>query len=95
MKIFVFKTAEGDFIIAAKNAKEAIMFYFTKYIDDIQTDELVESEGIKIKELDLIEVIANRKIYNEEKGEHELISYQKLANKFFKEDPEVLVSPVY
>lgn len=94
MKIFEFKTDEGDFIISAKNAKEAIMFFFTKHVDDIQTDELV-GDGIEIKELDSIEVMTNRKIYNEEKGEHELISYQKLVDKYLKENPELLVSPFY
>ena len=95
MKIFVFKTSEGEFIVASKNAKEAIMFFFTKYMDDIQTDDLVEFDGIEIKELDLIEVSANRKIFNEGKGAHELISYRKLADDYFKGEPEMLVSPVY
>lgn len=95
MKIFVFKTSEGDYVIAANNAKEAIMFYFTKYMDDIQTDDLVEYGGIEIKELNSKEVGLNREIVNEGNGQRELISYQKIADDYFKGSPEMLVSPLY
>lgn len=94
MRIFEFDTSEGEFIVASKNAKEAIMFFFAKYMDDIQTDELVGFEGITIRELDEKEITMNRKIYNEGEGVHELTSYKKLADTFARES-EMLVSPIY
>lgn len=95
MKIFELKTTEGNFIVASKNAKEAIMYFFTKYMDDIQTEELVEFEGITIKELGEKEINEQREIYNEGTGKRELVSYKKLGSDYFTGNPKMLISPVY
>lgn len=94
-KIFKFDHSEGVEILAAANAKEAIDYYFTKYQDDSQTDEIVEFGGIKIEEIQDDDITKIHEILNEETGKSEKVSYKDLAERFYKGKPEILVSPNY
>jgi hypothetical protein len=94
-KIFKFSHSEGAEIIAASNAKEAIMFFFTQYVDDIQTDDMVEFGGIEITELKGENITKKHPIFDESKNKTVSASYQELAITSFVNNPVVLVSPSY
>jgi hypothetical protein len=95
MKIFKFVHSDGAEIIAAENAKEAIMFFFTEYVDDIQTDDMIEFDGIKIEQVNREEAGKKRLIYNEDTGRKESVSYLELAYDLYNGQPTVLVSSFY
>lgn len=95
MKIFKFDHSEGAEILASNNAKEAILYYFTQYQDDMQIDDIVEFGGIKIEELTGEEITKKHTIFNEEKNERETVSYKELAEDSFKGETIILVSPNY
>lgn len=92
MKIFKFEHSEGAEIVAAENAKEAIMFFFTDFMDDIQTDDFVEFDGIRIKEVTDKEITKKRLIYNEDKGQTEEVSYIDIIGDAYKGKPMVVVT---
>jgi hypothetical protein len=95
MKIFKFIHSDGAEIIAAENAKEAVMFFFMEYVDDIQTDDMVEFDGIKIEQVGREEVGIKQLIYNEDTGRKEAVSYLELAYDLYSGRPTVLVSSSY
>ena len=95
MKIFKFAHSEGSEILVANNAKEAIMYYFTNYQDDIITDEFCENGGIEIEELKGEAINKKLEIFNEEQGDVEVVSYKELAVSSFKGQPTVIVTPDY
>lgn len=90
MEIFKFSHSEGYEIIAANNAKEAIMYYFTNHMDDIYTDDLVATGGIKIRKLDDEEATELRKIYDDDRKDVKWQSYKELAEKNFNGQPIVV-----
>ena len=94
-KVFKFDHSEGAEIIAANNAKEAIMFYFTEYNDDIMTDAICSYDGITISELTGDALTEERLTFDEEKNEKVKVTYGQLAKEYFKGKPEVIVSPSY
>ncbi|GED14016.1 hypothetical protein [Aneurinibacillus migulanus] len=94
-KIFKFSHSEGAEIIAASNAKEAIMFFFTQYADDIQMDDMVEFGGIEITELKGENITKKHSVFDESKNETVSVSYQEIATISFVNSPVVLVSPSY
>ncbi len=94
-KVFKFDQSEGAEIIAADNAKEAIMFYFTQYMDDIQTDDICFSGGIKITELTGEDLHKKHTIFDEEVNERVEVTYRKLADEYYSGEPVVLISPNY
>lgn len=96
MKIFKFDHNEGTEILAADNAKEAIMYYFTHYQDDLNTDDIVEDGGIKIEELQGELITKKYKFFNEDLGRSEELSYKELAEKYADDGKQtILVAPNY
>ena len=95
IRVFKFDHSEGAEIIAANNAKEAIMFYFTEYNDDSQTDDTCSYDGIAICELTGAALTKEHLIFDEEKNTRVKVTYGQLAEKYFKGKPEVLVMPNY
>lgn len=95
MKFFKFDHSEGAEIIASNNAKEAIVFYFTHYQDDSNTNDIIEFGGIKIEELKGDSITKKHVIYNEEKNEREEVSYKEIADEHFEGHPLLLVTPNY
>lgn len=95
MKIFKFSHDEGAEIIAANYAKEAILYYFLKYQDDLNIDDIIEFGGVKIEELQGEAITNEKKIFNEDTNKHESTSYKEIAARSFKGEPVVLVTPNY
>ena len=95
LKVFKFNHSEGAEIIAANNAKEAIMFYFTEYTDDLQTDDICSYDGITISELTGDDLIREHLIFDEENNTREKVTYGQLAEEYFDGEPKVLVTPSY
>ena len=95
MKIFEFNHSEGSEILAANYAKEAILYYFTKYQDDYDIDDITKYGGIEIKELDSSEITKKQLVYNEETNSRVEVSYKELADESFNENVAVLVTPNY
>lgn len=85
-KIFKFEHSEGNEIIAADNAQDAIIHYFTKCQDDMDTEGIIEFGGLTIEELDQMDITINRTI------EREFVSYADLAEEHFQGSPVVLAS---
>lgn len=94
MKIFKFDHNEGAEILVANNAKEAIVHYFTKYQDDIITDDICV-DGIKIVELHGVDINKKYEVFNEEQGNLESVSYKELAEAAFVGQPVVIITPNY
>lgn len=95
MKIFKFDHDDGADILVANNAKEAILYYFTGYQDDINTDDICECGGIKIEELQGEDINKKHEIFNEEQGDTESVSYKEIADEVFEGKPVVIVTPNY
>lgn len=95
VKIFKFDHEESTEIVAADNAKAAIMHYFTEYQDDLSTDDICGTGGIKIEELHGEQITKKHKLLDESTGSRELISYRELAADMYKGEPVVLVAPHY
>lgn len=97
MKIFSFEHDEGTEILIAKNAKEAVIHYFTRYQDDIVTDDILSSteEGIKFTEIQGSALVVKRRIFDEELNKHVEISYQEMIDEYKGAVPDVLLSPNY
>lgn len=95
VKIFKFDHSEGAEILVANNAKEAIMYYFNGYQDDINTDAICENEGIKIEELQGEAINEKHEIFNEEQGDTESVSYKEIAKEIFNGEPVVILTPNY
>ena len=94
-KVFKFDHSEGAEIIAANNAKEAIMFYFTEYTDDLLTDDICSYDGITISELTGDALTQEHLIFDEEKNTRVKVTYGQLAEEYFEGKPEILVTPNY
>lgn len=97
MKIYKFEHEEGFEIVAAQNAKEAVIHYFTNYQDDIITDEMFAAtkEGIKITKVQGGDLTKKHRIFDEEKNCHVDTSYQEMIGEYQGIGPDVLVSPNY
>lgn len=95
VKIFKFDHGEGAEVVAADNAKAAIMHYFTKYQDDLNIDDICGTDGIKIEELHGEQITKKHKVFNESIGSSELISYRDLAVETYKGKPVILIAPNY
>lgn len=97
MKIFNFEHVEGTEILIAGNAKEAIIHYFTRYQDDIATDDILSAteEGIKISEIQGDALLVKRRIFDEELNGHIEISYQDMICEYKGTVPGVIICPNY
>jgi hypothetical protein len=93
-KFFEFSSGDIKVVIAANNAKEAIDYYITQYIDDIYLDDMV-FEGLQIRELFDDEIKKVRPIYNEHIKNVEYLSYKALLAKHYKDDPMIIVTMGY
>lgn len=51
IKIYSFLNGNGEDFIAATHAREAIKYYFDNYMDDLNIGDMVEKDGILIREL--------------------------------------------
>lgn len=95
MEIFKFDHIEGTEILAADNAKEAVMYYFTQYQDDLNTEDMIEDGGIKIEELQGDFITKKHEFFNEEINDMEKTSYKELAEKYYHGKPTILVTSDY
>ena len=94
-KVFKFDHSDGAEIIAANNAKEAIMYYFTVYNNDLITDDICSYDGINISELTGDALTKTHLIFDEEANSKVEVTYSQLAEEYFKGEPVVLVAPRY
>ncbi|MNF66520.1 hypothetical protein D3C84_483150 [compost metagenome] len=94
-KVFKFDHSEGAEIIGAANAKEALIYYFTQYQDDLQTEDILEFGGIEIKELKGGQLDKKHIIFDEEKNDRVKVSYAELMDEFYNGQPTILVTPNY
>ncbi|MEP9408600.1 hypothetical protein ABKP09_19975 [Peribacillus frigoritolerans] len=90
VKIFKFSHSEGVEIVAADNAKAAIMHYFTEYQDDLYIDGIC-MDGIEIEELHGEQITTKHKLFSEFIESVELLSYRDLAVERYKGEPILLV----
>jgi len=95
MEIFKFSHHEGYEIIAANNAIEATVYYFTEYMDAVYIDDLVTTGEIIIEKLGDEEATQLRKIYYEEDRKDAWKSYKELAEKYFNGRPIVVAYRIY
>lgn len=96
MKIIKFAHNEGAEIVAAANAKDAILFYFTTYQDADNTDTICqESGGIRIEELTGDDITRRHSLYDESVNQTNEYSYAEIAAESFTGEPVILVSPNY
>lgn len=96
MNIFKFDHGEGAEILAAANAKEAIIYYFTHYQDDLIIDDICQEHGgISIRELTEAEITKKHLLYDETENERNEYSYAELAAEVFTGTPVILVTPNY
>lgn len=93
-KIFSFSHGEGTEIIASNSARQAITFFFSEYMDDLNIDDIVE-EGITITELTGDSITKKHFLFNEEIGRNEEVSYKEMADNDYIGCTIVLVSPHY
>ena len=95
VKYFSFEQGEGQDIIVARFAREAINYYFNSYYDDLQIEDMAE-EGITIQQLTKEEVNEIREIYDEQEGKHIKTSLKELAKESIKRGhiPNILICPV-
>ncbi|MFS1518598.1 hypothetical protein V1503_19355 [Bacillus sp. SCS-151] len=94
-KVFKFTHSEGAEIIAADNAKNAVMYFFTKYIDKDSTEDMIKYDSVIIKEVADEQLDKQHLIFDEEVEEGIHTSYRALADKYFNGNPIILVSPNY
>lgn len=81
VKFFKFEHSHGSEVVIANFVREAINYYFNYYEDDLQIDDIVEFDGISIKEITGEELIKKRRLYNDELKKVESISYLEIAEK--------------
>lgn len=97
MKSFNFEHNEGSEIIIANNAKEAVIHYFTKYLDDVMLDDILSAteEGIKTTEIEGKDLTEERHIFDEVVNEYIYVSYQDIIDGFSGAVPDVVLCPSY
>ncbi|MEK5038794.1 hypothetical protein [Sporosarcina sp. FSL K6-3457] len=97
MKLFSFEHDEGTEVVIARNAKDAVIHYFTKYQDDIVTDDLMSAteDGIKISEIQGDALLVKRSIFDEELNNQIEISYQDMIDEYKGTVPDVIICPNY
>lgn len=89
-KVFLFKTEDIETVIAANNAKEAIIHYHRLFSDIYLDDQVLN--GLEIRELWDIEITTDRLIYNENEKSAKFISYQDLLEKHKDTDKPIVLA---
>lgn len=94
LKFYQFQHSDGSDIIVAEFGRQAINFYINNYQDDTNVDDIMDTGGLRIRELTDQEIDRVRKIYNEHGKEYELLSYRDVS-KDMKAIPDVIITPNY
>lgn len=94
LKFYQFQHSDGNDIMVAEYGRQAMDYYMNIYQDDLNIDDMMETGGLRIRELTEQEIDRKRDIYNEEKNETESLSFREVA-KEIRTIPEVIITPKY
>lgn len=94
LKFYQFQHSDGADIIVAEFGRQAMNYYLNNYQDDTTVDDILDTGGLRVRELTDQEINRVRKIYNEDKSDYELLSYKDVAEEV-KAIPDVIITPNY